>query len=171
MKSIREQWKSKLSDEPEKQKSVNVVNSAILAEQKRKGNESNGKSAASVLPDLKDNNRNMVLKKLAGELNSADILVKLKEQDPESIYLDPSKLRDFIVNIENEMYKYAKDNYLRYARERVLMLSNKNNQQLKFALLEGDLTIQDFISKDSIELESEETKKRIQEAGQWKMKA
>lgn len=52
------------------------------------------------LPDLKDPNRNMGLKRLAEELSGEEVLNKLREFDPESPLLDPSNLRDFILGIE-----------------------------------------------------------------------
>ena len=60
---------------------------------------------------------------------------------------------------------------MKFMRERVLMLKNKLNQQLKFGLLAGNISVEDFVTKDPIELESAENKKRLEEAAQWKMKA
>lgn len=70
-----------------------------------------------------------------------------------------------------ELYAKHHVNYMKVARERILMLKNKQNQELKFALLTGNLSIEDFISKEAHELESAETKKRMEEGYQWKMKA
>ena len=52
-----------------------------------------------------------------------------------------------------------------------MLLKNKLNQQLKCWLLEGTLSIEDFATKDSSELESAESKKLLEEGNQWKMKA
>lgn len=57
------------------------------------------------------------------------------------------------------------------ARERILMLKNKLNPELKIALLTGQLTPYDFAYKESNELESAETKKRMKEGYEWNMKA
>jgi Transcription factor S-II (TFIIS), central domain len=69
------------------------------------------------------------------------------------------------------MYRNHPDDYSKFARERVLLLKNKLNRQLKSFLLEGSLSIEDFVTKDASELESEESKKRLEEGHQWKMKA
>ena len=61
--------------------------------------------------------------------------------------------------------------YNNFARERVLMLKNRLNQQLKYGLLEGSLSIFDFVTKDARDLESDEIKKKMEEGHQWKMKA
>ena len=50
-------------------------------------------------------------------------------------------------------------------------MKNKLNQQLKYGLLEGTLSISDFVTKDSQELESEVSRKRMEEGHQWKMKS
>lgn len=69
------------------------------------------------------------------------------------------------------MYKKHQDDYNKFARERVLMLKNKLNQQLKYGLLEESLSIHDFVTKEAQELESEESRRLIEEGNQWKMKA
>lgn len=69
------------------------------------------------------------------------------------------------------MFKHHQHDYPKFARERVLLLKNKLNQQLKYGLLEGSLTIEEFATKDSHELESQDIKKRMEEGHQWKMKA
>lgn len=51
------------------------------------------------------------------------------------------------------------------------MLKNRLNQQLKIGLLDGSLSIEDFATKEAHELESEESKKKMEEGHQWKMKA
>jgi hypothetical protein len=56
-------------------------------------------------------------------------------------------------------------------RERVLMLKNKLNQELKIGLLTGSVSVEDFATKDALDLEAPEVKKRIEEGFQWKMKA
>ena len=50
-------------------------------------------------------------------------------------------------------------------------MKNKLNQQLKCWLLEGTLSIEDFATKDSSELASDESKKLMEEGNAWKMKA
>ena len=53
-----------------------------------------------MLPDLKDGSRNHAIKKLAEELSSPEILSKLKENDPESKYLEHEPLSRFLVSLE-----------------------------------------------------------------------
>lgn len=122
-------------------------------------------------PDLNDANRSQAIQRLAAELASPEMLAKLKEDDPSNLYLDPSHMSEFISAIEKEIWTNHRDNYNKYARERVLVLMNKSNQQLKSALLHGDLSVEDFVSKTPVELENPETRKRILEAQSWKMKA
>lgn len=69
------------------------------------------------------------------------------------------------------MYLNHKDDYIKFARDRVLLLKNRLNQQLKYGLLEGSLSIEEFATKETHELASEESKKRMEEGHQWKMKA
>lgn len=123
------------------------------------------------LPDLQDSNRNQVLKKLAEELASSEVLAKLKEDDPTCANLDVARLTELITDIENEMWERHPDNYFRFARERVLMLKNKSNQQLKFSLLQAQLSVEDFVTKEPNELESAEKKKVMEAAHNWKMQS
>jgi len=51
------------------------------------------------------------------------------------------------------------------------MLKNKLNPELKIALLTGELSIEDFATKEASELANSETKKRMKEGFEWKMKA
>ena len=85
--------------------------------------------------------------------------------------LDNTLLTELITGIENEMWERHQDDYFKFARERVLMLKNKSNQQLKIALLQREISIEDFVTKEPNELESAETKKRMEAAHNWKMQA
>lgn len=105
-------------------------------------------------------------------------MAKVRESDPESKMLCPKELSKFVIELENgtkrpkaEMYQKHPADYIKFARERVLLLKNRLNQQLKYGLLEGSLTIEEFATKDSHDLASEESKKRMEEGHQWKMKA
>lgn len=177
VKRIREIWKQHLQGEGAEEKKAELANQTQKQEDLvfQRGNSLTLERTISIgqlqLPDLKDGNRNHALKKLAEELSSADTLAKLRESDPESKYLDPLQLSDYLVSLEAEMYKHHKNDYSRFARERVLLLKNKLNQQLKYGLLEGSLSILEFATKESHELESAEIKKLMEEGHQWKMKA
>lgn len=176
-KSVRETWKQDLQTEVGDEKKVEQpVKSTITIPIKSHGEkpltlERTISIGQLQLPDLKDGSRNHALKKLGEELSSPDTLAKLRESDPESRYLNPIELSEFVVALEAEMYRIHKNDYTRFARERVLLLKNRLNQQLKYGLLEGSLTIEEFATKDSHELESDEIKKMMEQGHQWKMKA
>jgi hypothetical protein len=73
--------------------------------------------------------------------------------------------------LTTELYAKHHQNYAKHARERVLILKNKLNPELKLALLSGELSARDFVSKEPHELESTETKKKMKEGYEWKMKS
>ena len=124
-----------------------------------------------MFPELGDNNRNQAIKRIAAELTAPETIQQLKQYDETNQYLDPDRMREFIIDIEKQMYNKSKDEYVKFARERCLILKNKNNKQLKFALLQGQLSVEDFVNKDGRELESEENKKKLEEASKWNMAA
>lgn len=107
---------------------------------------------------------------LFATLSAPDVRSKLKEMEADNIYLDDKNLLEYVLEIEQGVYRNpdAKD-YFKYMRERVLILKNKNNDNLKYSMLLGELSVQDFVTQEAHELESEETKKRIQEGRDWKM--
>ena len=109
---------------------------------------------------------------LFATLAAPDVRSKLKELEADNLYLDDKNLLEYVLDIEQAVYRHpeAKD-YFKYMRERVLILKNKNNDNLKYSMLLGELSVQDFVTQEAHELESEETKKRIQEGREWKMKS
>jgi DNA-directed RNA polymerase subunit M/transcription elongation factor TFIIS len=126
------------------------------------------------LPNLGDPNRVTALKKLAQDFLTEATLEQVKKLETEHAAALGSmdKLRDYIVNLEEAMWKRAGPaNFPRFARERILMLASKANQGLKNALLDGSITIQGFVDSKTEDLESEEAKARIEEGSRWALAA
>lgn len=123
------------------------------------------------LPDLQNAIRNRALSKLAEELSNAQVLSKLKESSPENKYLDPLQLREFIIALEEEIFNQHKTDYGRFIGVRILLLKNKENQNLKLDLLNGKLSIKDFATIPAEEFEENGRDKQAKEGLKWQMQA
>lgn len=126
------------------------------------------------LPNLHDSNRNFALKKLSQEFLTQTTLEQVQNMENEHAagLSSLEKLRDFIVELEGEMWRRAgASTYTKFARERILMLSSKANPGLKAALLDGSMSIKTFVESKTEELESEEAKARILEGSRWALAA
>lgn len=182
VKTLRESWKKQLLAEGADEKKPDALQSSSLTMTRESSMVSMNAPKSPVLektmsigqlqlPELKDGTRNFALKKLAEALSAEETLAKLRESDPQSKYLNPAELSRFIVALEQEIFKHHAHDYAQFARERVLMMKNRLNQQLKYGLLEGTLTILEFATKDSKELESDEIRKMMEEAHKYGMAA
>lgn len=171
-KALREHWKQALgsdaSQTPEP-KTPSLVTKASESPSVQ------SKIVAEVeLPDLYDSNRNTALKRLAAEFVSAATLEQVKKLETEHAagLSSLDKLKEFILKLEDAMWrKTGAAQYLRFARERIMMLTSKTNQGLKSALLDGSMTVQTFVDSKTEDLEGEEAKARIEEGSRWALAA
>lgn len=176
---VREQWKKDLietelaekGDKAEPNLPPKKLAQTASSNGPHKPHSANHGHAVS-FPDLGDANRTQAVKMLFATLAAPEVRSRLKELEADNLYLDDKNLLEYVLDIEQAVYRHpeAKD-YFKYMRERVLILKNKNNDNLKYSMLLGELSVQDFVTQEAHELESEETKKRIQEGREWKMKS
>ena len=110
----------------------------------------------SNLPDLIEKNRNRVLlmlynifKGVAGKKNSQVVTL--------------------VTSIESKIYRQQNFDYMKLARERVLLLKSKSLPELKFDIANEVISVEDFVSKESSEFESLEVKEKIKEIENWAM--
>lgn len=178
VKHLRDQWKKELSSADDISPSLAANPSNHLLNSKSQPKHTSTSTATdeyskylNQLPELRDSNRNLCLKKLASEFICSETLTKLKESDPSSKYLNISDMIELVVSLESAMWDKQQSSYLKFARERCLMIKTKTNQELKFAILDGTLSPDEFATKDSRELESEETRKKYEEGHKWKLQA
>ena len=80
-----------------------------------------------------------------------------------------SVIAKFVTEIESALFREAGDNYGQLARQRVLLLKSKQLPHIKEDLLNGLLTVEDFVTKKADEFESEEIKQKRIEQQQWAM--
>lgn len=82
------------------------------------------------------------------------------------------KLQEFIIRLEDAMWrKTGAAQYLRFARERIMMIGSKTNPGLKIALLDGSMSVQTFVDSKTEDLEGDEAKARIEEGSRWALAA
>ena len=106
------------------------------------------------LPDLQSSSRNRVLKMLydtlkgvAGARNKA--VAALAQE------------------IEQELSQKAGQDYMKVARERVLLLRSKPLEHVKEQLVVGSMSAQEFVSKEASEFESKEVKEKKEAEREW----
>lgn len=123
------------------------------------------------LPEYKEPFRNQAIKNFSNEFASGEVLSDLKEFDPENRYLEPENLSELIISIEKEIRdrQKDKDKYVQFVLGRLLLLKRPHGKELKRAILTENVSVLDFVTKEIKDLESEETKKKLEEARNWKM--
>lgn len=134
------------------------------------GASTNGNGQGVDLPNLKDSNRNRALKTIFTVLTSKEARETVEELSPGYQFIE-GKILDIALNIERKLWGDSSRVYLKFIRERILILKDKNNPTLKAALILGTVSIDDFVIKDPKDLADEETKKKLEEGKNWSMKA
>jgi len=153
------------SKKPNPVKNICKANFDFLASSSTAGN-----GIGVDLPNLKDPNRNRALKTIFTVLSSKEARETVEELSPGFQFIE-AKILDIAINIERKLWGNTSKVYLKFIRERILILKDKNNPTLKAALILGTVTIDDFVTKEPKDLADEETKKKLEEGIQWSMKA
>jgi hypothetical protein len=94
----------------------------------------------------------------------------IAEIDPEYQFSE-SKVLNTAISIERRLWADVERVYVKFIRERILILKDKNNPTLKAALVLGTVSIDDFCTKEAKDLADEETKKKLEEGKNWSMRA
>ena len=69
------------------------------------------------------------------------------------------------------MYSDNTRDYLQNVRERILILKDKGNPNLKVNIVIGEVSLNDFAMSDAKDLADEETRKKIEDGVAWSMNA
>ena len=69
------------------------------------------------------------------------------------------------------MYSDSSKDYLANVRERILILKDRGNPNLKVNIVLGEISTEDFATLEAKELADEETKRKIQAGKEWSMHA
>lgn len=75
------------------------------------------------------------------------------------------------IHIERKLYSDSSKDYLSNVRERILILKDRGNPNLKVNIVLGEISTEDFATLDAKELADDETKKKIQAGKEWSMNA
>lgn len=75
------------------------------------------------------------------------------------------------IQIERKLYSDSSKDYLSNVRERILILKDRGNPNLKVNIVLGEISTDDFATLEAKDLADEETKKKIQEGKEWSMNA
>ena len=75
------------------------------------------------------------------------------------------------IHIERKLYSDSSKEYMSNVRERILILKDKGNPNLKVNIVLGEVSTEDFATLEAKELADDETKKKIQEGKEWSMHA
>lgn len=75
------------------------------------------------------------------------------------------------IQIERKLYSNSSKDYLSNVRERILILKDRGNPNLKVNLILGEVSTDDFATFEAKELADAETKRKIQEGKDWSMNA
>jgi hypothetical protein len=81
-----------------------------------------------------------------------------------------SEIMTKCIQIERTLYGDKKE-YLNNVRERILILKDKGNPNLKVSIVVGTISIEEFCTAAAKDLADDETKKKIQDGLDWTMKA
>lgn len=122
------------------------------------------------LPDLRDANRNRALKSFYNLLSSQQARDMALDADPDFEFTTSIALNKAI-EIERMLYADTSRKYIDLIRERILILKNKNNPELKASVLLGSVSIEDFVEGSAHDLADEKTKRKLKEGKEWSMKA
>ena len=119
------------------------------------------------MPELGDTNRNRGLKLLYEIFSSDEIKRGIRETKPE-FELNSQISLELSLNIERSILDFVEQGeYTKYIRQRILLLKDRNNTDLKMHVLFGMITVDDFVKKSVDELNSEEQKKKREAALIW----
>lgn len=120
-----------------------------------------------------DKSRNRALKIFFDVFNSPECQKELKESSIQGEILpEVDALIGLAQNIERTISeKKLPIPYMKFVRERFLLLKDRNNPMLKISLIKGNLSVEDFVNKDPTELAADEIKEKLKEGKDWKMRA
>jgi transcription elongation factor S-II len=122
-------------------------------------------------PELNNNARNRCLKTLYKILASDDCRDAIALLGRTEFVFSESKILDKCIKIERLLYSDNSKDYLKNVRERILILKDKGNPNLKVSVVLGDVTIEKFSTSDAKDLADEETRKKIEDGKNWSMNA
>ena len=120
-----------------------------------------------------DKQRNSALRKLFSLFNSEETWKQINanwqnEQDKPGV----EDLVNLVVALERKINNKETDmSYMKFVRQRYLLLSDKKNPMLKISLLKGDISLENFVNKEPAELAPDEIKRKLKEGKDWKMRA
>jgi len=82
-----------------------------------------------------------------------------------------SEILTMCIHIERKLYSDSSKDYLSNVRERILILKDRGNPNLKVNIVLGEISTDDFATLEAKDLADDETKKKIQAGKDWSMSA
>lgn len=82
-----------------------------------------------------------------------------------------SMILDKCIKIERLLYSDNSKNYLSNVRERILILKDKSNPNLKVNIVLGNISNEHFATASAKDLADAETKKKLEDGMKWSMNA
>lgn len=162
---MKADWKLQLAGGVKNQRKV-------LSDKKKPTAQADHADTDSVtFPELNNNARNRCLQTLYKILASPDCRDAIALLGKTEFLFSESKILDQCIQIERLLYADNSKNYLNNCRERILILKDKGNPNLKVNIVLGEVSVEDFAKSDAKDLADEETKKKIEDGMKWSMNA
>lgn len=89
----------------------------------------------------------------------------------EDFVFSESEIMNMCIQIERSLYGDSSKDYLQNVRERILILKDKGNPNLKVNIVIGQVSLEEFCTADAKDLADAETKKKIEDGKNWSMNA
>lgn len=144
----------------------------VLSDKKKAKPTANDACTDSItFPELNNNARNRCLQTLYKILASDDCRDAIHLLGKTDFVFSESKILDLCIQIERLLYADNSKDYLKNVRERILILKDKGNPNLKVSIVLGEISVQTFAKSDAKDLADEETKRKIEDGKKWSMNA
>ena len=122
-------------------------------------------------PELNSKARNRCLQTLYKILASEDCKDSIALLGNTDFVFSESQILNQCIQIERILFADNSTNYLKNVRERILILKDKGNPNLKVNIVLGKISAEVFAKSEAKDLADDETKKKIEEGKNWSMNA
>jgi transcription elongation factor S-II len=149
-----------------------IAKRVVLSDKKKtttSGQDANTDSIS--FPDLNNPTRNRCLQTLYKILACDDCRDMIALIGKSDYVFSESDILNKCIQIERLMYSDNTRDYLQNVRERILILKDKGNPNLKVNIVIGEVSLNDFAMSDAKDLADEETRKKIEDGIAWSMNA